>query len=132
MDSNVLIYRAVEDSEFHVEAKRVLDRLDRWIVPTIVVHETLWGLRELLGRGAALRFVEALLSHRKTRVEPVLGRDVVFAVGLVGDEGLSVFRYNDKLILSVALRLGESLFSFDRQLLSQAGRVGVPVISHYG
>jgi len=39
IDTNVLVYDTFEDSIYHAEAKKLLDSLDRWIIPSIVIHE---------------------------------------------------------------------------------------------
>jgi hypothetical protein len=45
IDTSVLIYDLVEDSEFHKEAEELLDSLEEWLIPSIVVHEFVWFLR---------------------------------------------------------------------------------------
>jgi len=44
VDTNVLIFDTFEDSEFHIEAMKLLDSLKRWILPSIVFHEYVWFL----------------------------------------------------------------------------------------
>jgi len=47
IDTNVLIYDLVEDSEFHKEAEELLDSLEEWLITSIVVHELVWFLRAI-------------------------------------------------------------------------------------
>jgi len=61
----------------------------------------------------------------------VTRQDVAWSVSRLSEEGLSLARYNDKVILSVAKRMGLPLLSFDRRLLAQAARAGVAVIDPY-
>ena len=131
VDSNVYVYRAIEDSVHHETSKELLNALSHWVTPTLVIHEVVWTLSELVGRQAALLYVKALLAHNKVEVVPVTKQDISWALGAVADEGLSLARYNDKVILFVARRTGLPLLSFDKKLLSQASRAGVPTINPY-
>ncbi len=45
VDTNVIIYDYVEDSEYHKEAEAILDSLSKWIIPVIVIHELVWFLK---------------------------------------------------------------------------------------
>ena len=47
IDTNVLVYDTFEDSLYHLEAKNILDSLEKWIIPTIVIHEYVWVLKSL-------------------------------------------------------------------------------------
>ncbi|MCD6458049.1 MAG: PIN domain-containing protein [Thermoproteales archaeon] len=62
IDTNVFVYRAIKDSEYRESSRSLLDSIPKWLVPTIVVHEVVWVLGELLGRGKALAFIKALIS----------------------------------------------------------------------
>jgi len=86
---------------------------------------------ELIGRKNTILYVKALLSHKKTEVIPVLKQDISWAIKNIENEKLSLTRYNDKIILSVIKRINAPLLSFDKQLISQATRIGVPVINPY-
>ncbi len=57
VDTNVLIHDTIEDSEFHEAAASDLGRLDRWLVPTVVIEEyvsILWKLGLKKGFVAAM------------------------------------------------------------------------------
>ena len=43
VDTNVLVYDTFEDSLYHETAARLLDSLDRWLVPLIVIY--VWVLK---------------------------------------------------------------------------------------
>jgi len=43
IDTNVLVYHTFEDSLYHEAATSLLDRLDRWLVPLVVVYEYVLG-----------------------------------------------------------------------------------------
>ena len=54
-DTNVLVYDTFEDSLYHETPARLLDSLDRWLVPLIVVYEYVWFLKGLNVRPADAR-----------------------------------------------------------------------------
>ncbi len=128
VDTNVLIYDTFEDSIYHDEAKNLLDSLDRWMVLSIVVHEYVWVMKTL---GVSVEDtaykVEEYLNHPKTRYVCESAEDLLNAFEVIRREKLSLSRYNDKVILSVAIRIG-SLASFDDKLRRQALRENVQVL----
>ena len=42
IDTNVLIYEFIEDSEYHNDVKEVLNMLDNIIIPEIVINEFIY------------------------------------------------------------------------------------------
>jgi len=86
---------------------------------------------ELLDRNATLSYVKSLLSHRKIEIVLVEKRDILWSLENISRENISLASYNDKIILSLAKRLNVPLLSFDKQLLSQAARKGIPIINPY-
>ena len=131
IDTNVFVYRAIKDSEYHESSRSLLASIPKWLVPTIVVHEVVWVLGELLGKGKALAFIKALISHRKTEIVPVIKQDISSALGRIENENISLLRYNDKLVVLAAKRMNAALLSYDKQLLSQAVKQGIPIINPY-
>ncbi|RLE42563.1 PIN domain nuclease [Candidatus Woesearchaeota archaeon] len=131
VDTNVFVYRAIKNSEYHEESRNLLKSVPKWIVPTIVIHEVVWVLQELLGREKALTYVKALISHRKTEIISVTKQDISNALRRIEDENISLLRYNDKLIISITKRINAALLSFDKQLLTQATKQGIPIINPY-
>jgi len=131
IDTDVYVYRALKDSEYHEASKRVLRRVPKWFTPTIVLHELIWVLSELLSREEATDYVRALLFHEKVEVIPVVKLDVSSALRSIKSGEVPPSMYNDEIILSVAKRIGVALVTFDRQLITRASRTGVPVINPY-
>ena len=131
IDTNVYIYRAIRDSEFHNKSKELLNSLSKWITPTIVIHEVVWTLSELIGRENTLLYIKSLLSHRKVEIIPVTKQDLTWSIEKISEENLSLTRHNDKIILSIAKRLKIPILSFDKRLLSQATKIGIAIISPY-
>ena len=131
IDTNVLVYRAIKDSKNHIKALNIMNKLEEWIVPPIVIHELVLVLSELLSMKEALEFTKALLNNRKTKIPSENGEDLKWAINTLCREKISVLRLNDKIILYTALKHEIPLLSFDKQALSQASRLGVAQINPY-
>lgn len=129
IDTNILIYDIFEDSLYHREASSVLDALEEWVIPTIVIHELAWfmkglGLRAEVSRDIIMQYIE----NERTIVKPVLAHHIRKALIIITSEGLTLSRYNDKLILAIAAEEKIPLASLDRKLRSQAKKHGLDVI----
>jgi len=129
VDTNVLVYDTFEDSIFHRHAARLLDELDEWIIPEVVVYEYVCILRELEVSAEDLedKLRDYLLSPKSKLV--CGGSEVLLAAAsLLRREKLSLSRFNDKVILITAKRLAYPLATFDRRLRKQATSSGVRVL----
>ncbi|MFN3805168.1 MAG: PIN domain-containing protein [Pyrobaculum sp.] len=122
VDSNV--YRALRDQVHHNAAREILEELSEWITPTLVIYEVVWTLRNKLGNDPALEYTSALLTHRKLVIVSATKDDIMRAIQTIKDEKTSLARFNDKLLLAIAKRLKIPLLTFDKQLITQATRVG--------
>ncbi len=129
LDTNVIVYDTFEDSLYHEMARELLDSLDVWVLPLIVLYEYVWLMKEL---GVNLEDISAKVYEYawdpKARVTSG-GKDAVrWALADLMEERLSASRFNDKVVLSVAEREGIPLATFDRGLRVQAHRVNVEVL----
>ncbi len=129
LDTNVLVYDTFEDSVFHDEARRLLDSLDAWVIPIIVLYEYVWLMRSL---GVDLDDVaEKVWEYAwdpKARVVSG-GREAVrWALAVLREEGRPLSRFNDKVVLAVAQSEGLPLASFDERLRRQAVRLDTRVL----
>lgn len=122
VDTNVLIFDTFEDSEFHIEAMKLLDSLKRWILPFIVFHEYVWFMKgEKLDLSFSREKVTEYLTHAKTNPVPIQVDDILFSI-----QRIKEYRdYNDFLILSAAKRMGHVLLTFDERLKKYANQHGV-------
>ncbi|MDI3497836.1 PIN domain-containing protein [Archaeoglobus sp.] len=129
IDTNVIVYDTFEDSVFHQEAMQLLDRIDVWVIPTIVIHEYVWVLKSLKVDVKEIKYkVEEYINHYKTKMVSENKQIVLSALERIVGGGLSLSRYNDELILAVAGREKLSLATFDERLRRQARARGVEVI----
>ncbi|MEM3677057.1 MAG: PIN domain-containing protein [Candidatus Bathyarchaeia archaeon] len=129
LDTNILIYDSFEDSVFHMEARRLLDELEEWVIPCIVVHEYVWFMKGLgVDIKDVLEKVKEYLLHVKGFLASEEEGDIVRSLGMVYSEGLSLSKFNDKLILTIALREKIPIATFDAKLRGQALRKGLATL----
>ena len=128
IDTNALIFYIVEDAREHAKAVKVLDGLDRWFLPHIVIYELTWFFKSInLSRERALDILSSVISHRKVIL--VCNDDVIKWVLHVmrgSDWGLGSF--NDLMVLGTARVLNKPLLTFDEKLRRRAKRLGVEVL----
>jgi hypothetical protein len=71
---------------------------------------------------------EEYMFHEKTKIVNERAEDISNAINVILDEDLSLSRFNDKVILSIAMQFG-ALATFDERLKRQAEREGIDVIT---
>jgi len=126
IDTNVLVYDTFEDSIYHEAAASLLDR---WLVPLVVVYEYVWVLKGLNVSPADARekLLEYLLEEKCTIMKE--GADEIrWVISTRAEEGLSLPRFNNKVLLSVAIRRNAPLATFDTRLRRQATKLGLRVV----
>ena len=129
IDTNVLIYDLFEDSMYHKEASSILDMLEAWIIPTIVIHEFIWFIKGLgLEIKNSYEVMLQYIGNEKSIIKPISDYHIRRALNIIFNEGLSLSRYNDKLILTIAMEEGAPIASFDRKLRGQARKLNIDVI----
>ncbi len=127
IDTNVFIYDTFENSIYFDEAKEILDSLLTWIVPDIVILEYVWFLKNILPVEEIEYKVKELFLSKKTKVIKTSIVDYLFSLNVIKLEKISLSRFNDKVILSIARRFG-GLASFDRKLRAQAKKFKIEVM----
>ncbi|MEM1598487.1 MAG: PIN domain-containing protein [Pyrobaculum sp.] len=121
VDTNALVYYVVEDSPHHAESVEKLDALEKWHLPTVVVHELAWFFKKTApDKGAEV--LRALLHYEKVVVhcEDVATLRRAASAGLV--------HYNDAVVLYTARRLGLPVVTFDEKMKKRAEALGVSVL----
>lgn len=125
IDTNVLVFDTFEDSEFHAEASKGLDSIEKWHLPDIVFHELMWFFKSEDYELSRARFkVEEYLTHEKSVFSQCTTDDIRFA-----SKVSNYSDYNDFVILSTAKRLQLPLFTFDGELRKKAVRHGVKTVN---
>ena len=100
IDTNILVYDTFEDSLHHKEAAKLLDELDRWLIPLIVLYEFIWFFK-----GLSVSVIDArdklpeYITCRKCAVIREGIDDVKWAISTIVEEKLSLSRFNDKSAL---------------------------------
>lgn len=129
IDTNVLVYDTFSDSLYHKEAAALLDSLDTWVIPLIVIYEYVWFLKGFaLDSRTALEKVLDYAEDERAVVTCEGIDEVRWALRAVAEENLSLARFNDKAVLAVAARRGSPLATFDYKLRKQAESIGVRVL----
>jgi len=124
VDTNVLIYDTFEDTSYHEDARRILDSLPEWRIPSIVLVEYIAFLNRIrLGREKILDKLYELVNDPKFSLVDVEKGDALEALKTVENEKLSTLRLNDMIILSISKRVGENLVTFDRSLKGEFDKV---------
>ena len=125
VDTNAIIYYVVEDSPMHVEAEALLDGLDVWHMPTVVIHELVWFFKKTAPEegGGVLR---ALLEYEKAVIH------CEDAATLRGAVGAGLTHYNDAVVILTAKKLGIPLVTFDARMAKKAKAYGVSVLRRLG
>lgn len=126
IDTNVLVYDTFEDSIYHEDAVRLLNRLDKWVIPFIVFYEYVWFLKgvEMSPENTYEKVLE-YLEDEKTVIVCETAWEVKWSLTKIVREKLSLSRFNDKVILATAVKRRLPLASFDKQLRNQAVKYGV-------
>lgn len=128
IDTNVLVFDSFEDSEHYEEAANLLNDLQRWIIPGIVIHEYVWVLTGLDLPPSFLRSkVREYLLNEKTSFSPTNIGNINYALKNME----KITEYNDLLILSTALRDDQYLASFDKKLRSRAETLGLETLPKF-
>lgn len=129
IDTNVLVFDSIENSQFHQEARKILDGMDKWIIPTTVMEELVFVFSRLrLDRSFIIEKIKEILMNEKTELVAVTEDEIASALSLIASEKISFERFNDKLVLSVAEKRKIPLATFDVELGKECRRRDVEVV----
>nr|WP_243666595.1 PIN domain-containing protein [Vulcanisaeta sp. JCM 16159] len=125
-----MVYDTVEDSEHYNDASTIVDSATELIIPSIVIHEYIWVMARHLNIDLnliALKLREYLMDPRVNYLLEDLG---IYerAFKMIIEDRASIKDINDYLILSIAIREGAILATFDRDLAQKAIKRGVRVM----
>jgi len=124
IDTNVLVYAVLRDSEFNEGARRLLASLERWVVPSIVLYELYGFFREEGYGGEEINAViSSILRSPRTKVVGDGGKYTKRALELTKNPK----RFNDMVILATAQDFGR-LATYDKKLRRDAERLGIDLL----
>ncbi|AHC52062.1 twitching motility protein PilT [Sulfolobus acidocaldarius SUSAZ] len=126
VDTNVIIYDLVENSQFHKEAEKILDSAETWVIPTIVIHELVWFLRD--NNLENPDYVYAYVKNPKAEIVCDDAEIIRKAIDITRKEKLSFSRYNDLVILSHSISRKLPLATFDKRLSNLTKRYNVDIV----
>ena len=117
IDTSVLVYDTVEDSEKHSDAEELLESLDGWLIPSLVLYEYVWFFkRQGIESSEVKGLVEGYLSDPLCRILSDNGTHLKKALEIITSRRLSLARFNDMVVLSHAMNERTPLATFDGKL----------------
>ncbi|EZQ01642.1 twitching motility protein PilT [Candidatus Acidianus copahuensis] len=125
VDTNVIIFDLFEDSEYHKEASELLDKLEGWVIPDIVIHELVWFFKGLNVSLDYYTYLSSYVNDPKAEISCSSRDDIVDALNILRKEDLSLSRYNGLVIMIHALRRKLPIATFDKRLRSVSRKYGV-------
>ncbi len=130
VDTNVLVYDTVEDSEYHSEASRIIDDALELYIPSIVIHEYIWIMLRYLNLDPlfTLSKVEEYLGDPRTTYLAETITILRRAFKMLVEDKAGSKEINDYIILATAMNYGLTLATFDKALRRRAVKRGVRVL----
>ena len=129
IDTNVLVYALVENSAFHEECLRKLEGLRKIHLPLTVLEELVLVLKKLKVEEALIKKqIKEIVSDPRVFLANLEKKDVESVISILEKEKLSVKRFNDKLILMTAKRMGLPLYTFDHELRKECKKLKVKIL----
>ena len=129
IDTNILIYDTVEDSEKHVHAENLLESLDRLLIPPLVLYEYIWFFKRQGLEGNEIKeLVEGYLTDPLCTILVDDGTPLKKALEIITSQKLTLARFNDIVILSYAINEKAPLATFDRKLRENAQEFKIRIL----
>ncbi len=130
VDTNVLVYDTVEDSEYHSEAAKIIDDALELYIPSIVIHEYIWIMLRYLNLDPlfTLSKVEEYLEDPRTTYLAETIAILRRAFKMLVEDKAGFKEINDYIILATAMNYGLTLATFDKALRRRAVKRGVRVL----
>jgi predicted nucleic acid-binding protein len=126
LDTNVLVYDAIEDSELHEKAERILDKFERLLIPGVVIEEFVSVMSKLkIRKDLVMQIALGMLNNPSVELVPVGKNELEGAFKPIAEEEVSIRKFSDKVILYIAKRRKASFFTFDRELIQEQERLRV-------
>ena len=115
VDTNVLVYDTIEDSDHHQEAKNIIDEASEIYIPSIVIHEFIWILLRRLYLNPDFiikKITEYLVEDPRTNYILENPQIINKALIMLKNDRSPPTMINDYLILATAASLKATLAHF--------------------
>ena len=130
IDTNVLVYAVCEDSIFHGECLKKLAKLNKIYFPLTVVEEFVLVLKGLeIPENLAKKQIKSIISDPRVRLINFDLKMLNEILEILQKERISIERFNDKLILISAKKMGLPLYTYDKELKKECKKFGVELFS---
>ncbi len=130
IDTNVLVDYIILESELHEKARLNLEKVDKGLVPSVVVEELAHVLNNFkLSKNTINEKIGEVLDSYE--VVGISEKEINNARQIILNEQQTTFKkFNDKLILSIAKEKDLPLLTFDGGLISECKTHGVKLFVH--
>ncbi len=116
IDTNVLIYEFIEDSEYHNEVREVLSELDNLIIPGIVINEFIYVSSKI---GVPFNIIkDKILEIYNSYQSDVIEIKNDYVINIINNSNnIYEFKnFNDVIISFISKIKDAPLFTFDNNL----------------
>ena len=130
LDTNVLVYDTIEDSEHHNEASKIIDSAKEIYILPIVVHEYIWVMLKVVKVTPTfvLRKLREYLEDPRA-VYMLESPDMLYdALRMLEEDKASIKEVNEYIIMSASLHRDLLLATYDKELRVRARRRGIKLI----
>jgi len=129
LDTNILVYDTVEDSEHHDDASKIIDSAEEIFIPLIVVHEYIWVMLKFSVDPEIISSkIHEYLEDVRTRYLHESINVLVKALKMLKEDRSNIKEINDYIILSLALNNKLAIATFDKRLKEIASKRGIETL----